>query len=70
MRKIGSFLVLIGLAAIVMNFFGFAPKILIWIYGWGEGVAWAIKFGLVVVGAILYAVGPSPSSEEGETTED
>ena len=64
MRKVGSFMALIGLAAIVLNFFGFVPKILIWIYEWGEGVAWAIKIGLVVVGAALYFMGAPKASEE------
>ena len=68
MKKIGSFMALIGLAAIVLNFFGLVPKILVWIYTWGDGVAWAIKLGLVAVGAILYFSGGS--KEEGkETTE-
>lgn len=64
MRKVGSFMALIGLAAIVLNFFGFVPKILIWIYEWGEGVAWAIKIGLVVVGAALYFMGAPKESED------
>lgn len=57
MKQLGGFLVLIGLAAIVLNFMNFVPKILFWIYQWGEGTAWAIKIGLVVVGALLYIVG-------------
>lgn len=57
MKQIGSLLIVLGLAAIVLNFFNFAPKILLWIYEWGEGTAWAIKIGLVVVGAVLYIAG-------------
>ncbi len=31
MQKIGSFLFIIGLLAIVMNFFNYVPKLLMWI---------------------------------------
>ncbi len=33
------------------------PKILIWIYKWGEVPAWGIKIGFIVVGVILYLLG-------------
>lgn len=56
-QKIGSFLLIIGLLAIIMNFFNYVPKLLMWIYNWGEGPAWAIKIGMVVVGAILWFLG-------------
>lgn len=57
MKQIGGIFVLLGLAAIVLNFLNMAPRVLIWIYEWGEGTAWAIKIGLVVVGAVLYIAG-------------
>ena len=57
MQKIGSFMVLIGLLAVVLNFFNYVPRVLIWIYQWGEGPAWGIKIGLIVLGAILYIAG-------------
>jgi hypothetical protein len=55
MKSVGSFLILIGIAAIVMHFFHYVPRVLFWIYQWGEGVAWGIKIGLVVIGVLLYA---------------
>lgn len=54
-----------GLFAIVLNFFDRVPSILMWIYEWGEGVAWAIKIGLVVAGAVLFFLG-KPEAEEVE----
>ncbi|NSL85293.1 hypothetical protein [Chitinophaga solisilvae] len=54
MQKLGSFLVIIGLLSIVAGFFNYVPKILIWIYKWGDGAAWGIKIGLIVVGALCY----------------
>jgi hypothetical protein len=57
MRKIGSSMFILGLLAIVLNFANMVPRLLMWIYSWGEGVAWAIKIGLVILGAILYFMG-------------
>lgn len=65
MKSIGSFMVIIGVLAIVLNFFDRVPKILVWIYKWGEGVAWIIKIALVVVGAVLYLAG-NKSEEKTE----
>lgn len=60
--KIGAFMVIVGLAAIVFGFLDRVPKILFWIYMWGEGVAWGIKIALIVVGVILFFVGGGLSS--------
>ncbi|WP_138433303.1 hypothetical protein [Winogradskyella algicola] len=65
MRKTGGYMIFFGLFAIVLNFFDRVPSILMWIYEWGEGVAWAIKIGLVVVGAALFFLG-KPEAEEVE----
>lgn len=56
-------MIFFGLFAIILNFFDRVPSILMWIYNWGEGVAWAIKIGLIVVGAILFFM-DKPASEE------
>ncbi len=50
----GVFLLLLGIASIVMNFIGFVPKILVWIDMWGETIGWAIRIGIVVLGAVLF----------------
>ncbi len=63
MRQIGSLLVFFGIFAIVLDFLNRVPTLLIWIYNWGDGVAWGIKIALVVVGGALWLMG-SPSSEE------
>ncbi|WP_298346203.1 hypothetical protein [uncultured Algibacter sp.] len=57
MRKIGSYMAIFGILAIVLNFFDRVPTLLMWIYSWGDTAAWAIKIGLVVVGAILFFIG-------------
>lgn len=65
MRKVGSYMALIGIGLIVLPFVGLTIRFTDWIYEWGEGVAWAIKIGLVVVGAVLFFSG-KPEEEEVE----
>lgn len=70
MRKIGSYMAIFGVLAIVLNFFDRVPTILMWIYSWGDTAAWAIKIGLIVVGAVLFFMGkPSVKEEVEETAE-
>jgi len=57
-------MVIVGLAAIVFGFLDRVPKILFWIYAWGEGVAWGIKIALIVAGVILFFVGGGLSSAD------
>jgi hypothetical protein len=54
MRQLGSFMFIIGVLAIVLNFVDRVPTVLLWIYQWGETPAWSIKIALVVVGALLW----------------
>ena len=68
MKSFGSLLLLLGVLAIVLEFFGYVPKLLFWIYEWGDGVAWAIKIALIVVGGILWLHGRN--AEAGGTTEN
>lgn len=64
MKRIGSLMVFFGVFAIVLNFFDAVPRLLAWIYNWGDTAAWAIKIGLVVVGGILWLL-----ASRGEQTE-
>lgn len=57
MRQIGSLAVFLGIFAIVLDFLDRVPSVLVWIYNWGEGPAWGIKIGLIVVGAVLWLLG-------------
>lgn len=65
MRKLGMYMALFGVLAIVLNFLDRVPTLLAWIYNWGEGVAWGIKIGLVVVGAVLFFMGKSAEEAAG-----
>lgn len=57
MKGLGSLLVILGVLAIGLDFFNRVPRILSWIYNWGDGAAWGIKIAFIVVGAILWFVG-------------
>lgn len=62
--KVGATLAFLGVLAIVLDFVGYVPRLLFWIYNWGDTVAWGIKIGLIVVGGILYFAAPKSSSSE------
>ncbi|SEC35351.1 hypothetical protein SAMN04489761_2756 [Tenacibaculum sp. MAR_2009_124] len=64
MKKIGSTLVFLGIFAIVLNFVNMVPRVLMWIYAWGETSAWGIKIGIIVLGAILWFIGGKDEKEE------
>ncbi len=61
--KIGSFMATIGLLAIVLNFLDMVPKLLAWIYLWGDAIAWVIMIAITVVGGILWFFGRSAATE-------
>lgn len=46
-----------GVFAIILNFVNAVPRILVWIYSWGDMVAWIIKITLIIVGGVLWLVG-------------
>lgn len=70
MRKIGTYMVIFGALAIVLNFFDRVPTLLMWIYSWGDIAAWGIKIGLIVVGAILFFVGKPTIEDDVKTVEE
>ncbi len=45
---------LLGVFGIIMGFLDMVPKILAWIYLWGEITAWVIKISLVAGGALVW----------------
>lgn len=57
LSKIGTYMALFGVLAIVLGFFDYSPKILYWIYNWGNITAWIIKLALVLIGGVLYLIG-------------
>ncbi len=68
MKNIGSAMAIFGILAIVLGFLNRVPKLLMWIYNWGETTAWIIKIALVVVGGALYLFS-NGEEEEQEASE-
>ena len=57
MQNFGSTLAVLGILAICLDLCNYVPKVLFWIYNWGDGVAWGIKIAFVVVGGALWLIG-------------
>ncbi len=55
-RNFGSALVILGAMAIALGYANRVPKILSWIYEWGEDTAWMIKVGFLVAGLIFFGL--------------
>ena len=63
-QGIGGTIALAGVVSIVLNFINFNLRILMWIDLWGEGVGWAIRVGLVLLGGAIWAAGAFLGKEE------
>lgn len=70
MKKIGGYIALFGVLAIVLPFFNLQLRLLGWIDNWGETVSWVIKLGLIVVGAAMFLFGGSNTVSKPEETTD
>ncbi len=67
MKRIGIYIALFGIAAIILPYFERQLVILSWIDNWGETVSWVIKIGLIVVGVVLFFILKSqPKGDELE----
>ena len=65
MRKFGIYFAIFGVASIILPYFNLQLKILMWVDEWGETVSWAIKIGLIVIGAVLFFLGkPEEDTDE------
>ena len=57
MKRFGSTLFILGLLAFGLNYMNAVPKVLAWIYNWGEDTAMWIKAGITGGGALLWLFG-------------
>lgn len=64
MKSIGMYMAIAGVASVVLNFMEMNLRLLMWIDMWGEGVGWAIRIGLIVIGAVLFFMGKDDDEEE------
>jgi len=62
MKSIGSLLIFYGILTIVLDFFNYVPRIMQWVYSWGDTTAWILKIGFVVVGYLLLKIEKSTQS--------
>ncbi|WP_130733609.1 hypothetical protein [Flavobacterium sp. J27] len=69
MKKLGGYLAFFGGFAIVLKFFDRVPRLLFWIYTWGDTVAWIIMLGFLVGGLALMFLTPSEETEEKPSNE-
>lgn len=60
----GGAAALFGFVSIVLSFFNYNLRILMWIDSWGETMAWVIRVGLIIVGLAVYFVMNVPDEEE------
>ena len=54
MKGLGGLLVLLGILSVAFSLFDYEHKWLTWINNWGDGVAWGIRIGFIVVGGVLW----------------
>ncbi|MCA8975093.1 MAG: hypothetical protein KDC98_10245 [Planctomycetes bacterium] len=59
MRSFGLLLVALAIGSTVVHFMNMEMKLLMWIDTWGEGAAWGIRGGLLVLGLLLAKAGGS-----------
>ncbi len=62
MKRIGYFIALLGASSIILNFFDYEFRYLMWVENWGETVGWIIRIGLIVLGAVLVFAGSKQKS--------
>ncbi|MBC8024748.1 MAG: hypothetical protein H7Y89_02040 [Steroidobacteraceae bacterium] len=63
MQGIGGFMVLLGAGSFVLHFMDMEFSLLSWVDNWGETAGIAIRVGLIVVGAILWFLGPQQEAK-------
>lgn len=52
--KVGLLLAVLGIISILLSFFNYNIKLLMWIDLWGETMGWVIRIGCIVVGGALF----------------
>ena len=50
MARFGTYLMIAGAVSGLLSFFDYEFSLLMWIDSWGNGVAWLIRGGLILIG--------------------
>ncbi|QDP01892.1 hypothetical protein [Thalassotalea sp. PS06] len=67
MKQVGLYLMIAGIASLLLNLVGYELKILMWVDNWGDTTGWAIRLGAIVVGALMFfAIKEAPEQETQE----
>lgn len=64
MKSFGSLFLFFGIGSSVLNLIDYNLSLLMWIDNWGDTVGWAIRGGMIVVGAGLYFLAPGEQQDE------
>ena len=64
MSKLGGYIALFGVVSIILSFFNYNLRILMWIDNWGVTTGWIIRVALIVVGVALFFIGGNSSEED------
>lgn len=64
MASLGGFLLIAAIVSSALHFTNYELRIFMWIYTWGENMAWAIRGGAALLGIILMLIG-SKMDDEG-----
>ncbi|TLU61635.1 hypothetical protein FE810_14080 [Thalassotalea litorea] len=71
MKQVGLYLMIAGIASLLLNLVGYELKILMWVDNWGQNAGWAIRLGAIVVGAVMYfAIKQTPEQEPQEEVKE
>lgn len=70
MKSFGSTLFILGLLAFGLSYMNAVPKVLAWIYNWGEDTAMWIKAGVTGGGALIWLLGHFAEKGAQEELED
>ena len=70
MKSFGSTLFILGLLAFGLNYMNAVPKVLAWIYNWGEDTAMWIIAGVTGGGALIWLLGHFAEKGAQEELED
>lgn len=69
MRKLGVYVMIIGIALIILPYFDLTIKFFGEIDKLGPTTALAVKLGLILIGAVLFFIG-KPSKQESTAEEE
>ncbi len=65
MKSVGTYMAIFGAISIALHFFNMELRVLSWIENWGPGIGWAIRGGLIAVGAGLWFIGRQQEAKQG-----